>query len=99
MLVIEISKATFFLFVKVICVHFLLVYSIQFLADGYFPDPQDRSKYHICNSGIDTVVSCPDGAIWDTVKRSCFYINMVSCGKDTYQVYETKSTQKGINRN
>ena len=72
------------------------IYPMKYLADGFFPDAQDPSKYHICKSGTYIVVSCPNGAIWNTVKKSCSYINLVLRKKDTYHIYETKSTPKGL---
>lgn len=69
---------------------------MKYLADGFFPVAQDPSKYRICESGTDIVVSCPKGAIWNNVKKLCSYINLVSREKDIYHIYETKNTPKGL---
>jgi hypothetical protein len=75
---------------------FLDIFYLTFIADGYFSDPKDRQKFHICILGIDIVGFCPDGAIWDNLKRICFYNKIGLCQNDIQQIYQTNNSQKGI---
>jgi hypothetical protein len=60
----------------------VLVYiSLNFLADGYFPDRQNCRIYHICTSGVDTASVCGEGTAWDPIKKNCGWENTVECKK------------------
>nr|XP_014278938.1 uncharacterized protein LOC106682543 [Halyomorpha halys] len=48
--------------------------------DGFFPDPYDCTKYHVCVAVGLLSFQCPEGTSYDALSSSCGYpLNTTSC--------------------
>jgi len=47
--------------------------------DGYFPDPDNCSKYYLCSGASLTQHDCGEGLSWDAELQLCGWSNTIDC--------------------
>ena len=47
--------------------------------DGYFPDPDNCSKYYLCSGASLTQHDCGEGLSWDAELHLCGWSNTIDC--------------------
>ena len=47
--------------------------------DGYFPDPDNCSKYYLCAGATVTQHDCGEGLTWDAELQLCGWANTIEC--------------------
>ena len=47
--------------------------------DGYFPDPDNCSKYYLCSGASLTQHDCGEGLTWDAELQLCGWANTIDC--------------------
>ena len=65
--------------------------------DGYFPDPDNCSKYYLCSGASVTQHDCGEGLTWDAELQLCGWANTIEC-KNGNRPWEKITDMNGSKR-